>query len=93
MDALRADYAAIAAETGARRVVANLPYNIATPLIVGWLSAEHWPPWFDKLVVMVQREVADRFVANPAPPTMAASRSLLSIAPAPACFLPCPRRF
>ena len=64
MDALRADYAAIAAETGARRVVANLPYNIATPLIVGWLSVEHWPPWFDKLVVMVQREVADRLVAE-----------------------------
>jgi 16S rRNA (adenine1518-N6/adenine1519-N6)-dimethyltransferase len=62
---LRADYVAIAAETGARRVVANLPYNIATPLIVGWLAVEHWPPWFDKLVVMVQREVADRLVAEP----------------------------
>jgi len=65
MDALDADYAAIAAETGASRVVANLPYNIATPLIIGWLSEELWPPWFDKLVVMVQREVADRLVAEP----------------------------
>jgi 16S rRNA (adenine1518-N6/adenine1519-N6)-dimethyltransferase len=65
MDALEADYAAIAAETGASRVVANLPYNIATPLIVAWLSEECWPPWFDKLVVMVQREVADRLVAEP----------------------------
>jgi 16S rRNA (adenine1518-N6/adenine1519-N6)-dimethyltransferase len=65
MDALEADYAAIAAETGASRVVANLPYNIATPLIVAWLSEERWPPWFDKLVVMVQREVADRLVAEP----------------------------
>jgi 16S rRNA (adenine1518-N6/adenine1519-N6)-dimethyltransferase len=65
-DALQADYSAIAAETGARRVVANLPYNIATPLIVGWLTEESWPPWFDKLVVMVQREVAERLVARPA---------------------------
>jgi 16S rRNA (adenine1518-N6/adenine1519-N6)-dimethyltransferase len=65
MDALEADYAAIAAETGASRVVANLPYNIATPLIVAWLSGERWPPWFDRLVVMVQREVADRLVAEP----------------------------
>ena len=65
MDALEADYASIAASTGASRVVANLPYNVATPLIVGWLSAERWPPWFDKLVVMVQREVGDRLVAEP----------------------------
>ncbi len=65
MDALDADYAAIAAETGASRIVANLPYNIATPLIVAWLSGEHWPPWFDRLVVMMQREVADRLVADP----------------------------
>ena len=65
LDALDAGYEAIAAETGARRIVANLPYNIATPLIVGWLSGERWPPFFDKLVVMVQREVADRLVAEP----------------------------
>lgn len=65
MDALDADYARIAAEIGVSRIVANLPYNIATPLIVGWLSGERWPPFFDKLVVMVQREVADRFVATP----------------------------
>ena len=31
------------------RVVANLPYNIATPLLVGWLTAEPWPPWYDFL--------------------------------------------
>ncbi|HXW22943.1 MAG TPA: 16S rRNA (adenine(1518)-N(6)/adenine(1519)-N(6))-dimethyltransferase RsmA [Rhodomicrobium sp.] len=65
MDALDADYGAIAAETGASRIVANLPYNIATPVIVAWLSEERWPPWFDKVVVMVQREVADRLVAEP----------------------------
>lgn len=65
-DALRADYRAIAAETGASRIVANLPYNIATPLIVSWLTDERWPPWFDKIVAMVQLEVAERLVAAPA---------------------------
>jgi 16S rRNA (adenine1518-N6/adenine1519-N6)-dimethyltransferase len=66
-DALEADYKAIAAETGASRIVANLPYNIGTALIVSWLTEEEpWPPWFDKLVVMVQREVAERVVAEPA---------------------------
>jgi len=45
------------------RVVANLPYNIATPLLIGWLSAEPWPPWYDRLVLMFQREVAERIVA------------------------------
>ncbi len=66
MDALKADYPAIAGETGASRIVANLPYNIATALIVAWLTEERWPPWFDKLVIMVQREVAERLVAEPA---------------------------
>ena len=47
------------------RVVANLPYNIATPLLVGWLTAEPWPPWYDSLVLMFQREVAERIVAKP----------------------------
>jgi 16S rRNA (adenine1518-N6/adenine1519-N6)-dimethyltransferase len=45
------------------RIVANLPYNIATPLLIGWLSAEPWPPWYDRLVLMFQREVAERIVA------------------------------
>ena len=47
------------------RIVANLPYNIATPLLVGWLTAEPWPPWYDSLVLMFQREVAERIVAKP----------------------------
>jgi 16S rRNA (adenine1518-N6/adenine1519-N6)-dimethyltransferase len=46
-------------------VVANLPYNIATPLLVSWLATEPWPPWYDRLVLMFQREVADRIVAPP----------------------------
>jgi 16S rRNA (adenine1518-N6/adenine1519-N6)-dimethyltransferase len=47
------------------RVVANLPYNIATALLIGWLTAEPWPPWYDSLLLMFQREVAERIVATP----------------------------
>jgi 16S rRNA (adenine1518-N6/adenine1519-N6)-dimethyltransferase len=52
-------------EDGSARIVANLPYNIATALLVGWLTAEPWPPWFDRLVLMFQREVAERITAAP----------------------------
>jgi 16S rRNA (adenine1518-N6/adenine1519-N6)-dimethyltransferase len=47
------------------RIVANLPYNIATSLLVNWLTAEPWPPWYDMLLLMFQREVAQRIVAKP----------------------------
>ena len=51
---------------GARaKIVANLPYNIATVLLVDWLTSEPWPPWFDEMVLMFQREVAERIVAPP----------------------------
>lgn len=50
------------------RVVANLPYNIATGLLVGWLTTEPWPPWYDALILMFQREVAERIVAAPDTP-------------------------
>lgn len=46
------------------RIVANLPYNIATALLVGWLGVEPWPPWYDMMVLMFQREVAERIVAR-----------------------------
>ncbi len=64
-DAMNADYYAIANQTGVTRLVANLPYNIATPLIINWITQAAWPPWYDKLVVMVQLEVAERFVSSP----------------------------
>jgi 16S rRNA (adenine1518-N6/adenine1519-N6)-dimethyltransferase len=51
--------------SGPVRVIANLPYNVATVLLVRWLSVEPWPPWFDSLVLMFQREVAERIVAAP----------------------------
>lgn len=47
------------------KVVANLPYSVATPLLVGWLSAAPWPPWYEVLCLMFQREVAERLVAAP----------------------------
>ncbi len=46
------------------KIVANLPYNIATALLVGWLSIEPWPPWYEMMVLMFQREVAERIVAR-----------------------------
>lgn len=62
-DALEADEAALAG--GRAVVVANLPYNIATVLLVKWLTAEPWPPWYETLTLMFQREVAERIVAKP----------------------------
>jgi 16S rRNA (adenine1518-N6/adenine1519-N6)-dimethyltransferase len=63
-DALDFDIATIAA-AGPLRIVANLPYNIATVLLTGWLEIEPWPPRYDRLVLMFQREVAERLVAAP----------------------------
>lgn len=64
-DALAQDLAALTEGARPARIVANLPYNIATALLVGWLSLEPWPPWYDRLVLMFQREVAERIVAAP----------------------------
>ncbi|HEY1313470.1 MAG TPA: 16S rRNA (adenine(1518)-N(6)/adenine(1519)-N(6))-dimethyltransferase RsmA [Steroidobacteraceae bacterium] len=63
-DALRFD---ARAHLGGNRahVIANLPYNIATALLIGWLTAEPWPPWYDALVLMFQREVGERIAAAP----------------------------
>lgn len=47
---------------GAPHIVSNLPYNVGTALLVGWLSAE-WRPWWRSLTLMFQREVAERIVA------------------------------
>jgi 16S rRNA (adenine1518-N6/adenine1519-N6)-dimethyltransferase len=49
---------------GEAKIVANLPYNIATPLLTGWLTSA-WPPWFSSLTLMFQKEVAERIVAVP----------------------------
>jgi 16S rRNA (adenine1518-N6/adenine1519-N6)-dimethyltransferase len=62
-DALQADYEALA-EGRPAKIVANLPYNIATPLLVRWLSGS-WPPFYRSLTLMFQKEVAERIVAKP----------------------------
>ena len=62
-DALEIDYAPLA--DGPTRIIANLPYNIATPLLIGWLTTDPWPPFFESLTLMFQREVAERIAAKP----------------------------
>lgn len=47
------------------KVVANLPYNVGTELLTRWLDPGHWPPFWDSLTLMFQREVAERIVAQP----------------------------
>ena len=63
-DAREVDYSALALSSPAR-IAANLPYSVSTPLLVSWLKTAPWPPWFDRLVLMFQREVAERIVAAP----------------------------
>ncbi len=46
-------------------IVANLPYNVGTELLVRWLTPDRWPPFWDSLTLMFQREVAERIVAAP----------------------------
>jgi 16S rRNA (adenine1518-N6/adenine1519-N6)-dimethyltransferase len=63
-DALALDIGALVGDTPAR-IVANLPYNVGTALLVGWLGRSVWPPWWQSLTLMFQREVAERIVATP----------------------------
>jgi 16S rRNA (adenine1518-N6/adenine1519-N6)-dimethyltransferase len=46
-------------------VVANLPYNVGTALLLKWLGGSGWPPWWRSLTLMFQKEVAERIVARP----------------------------
>ncbi len=62
-DALTTDWGAIAGQQPVK-VVANLPYNIATPLLTGWLTQPQWPPFWSSLTLMFQKEVAHRICAS-----------------------------
>jgi 16S rRNA (adenine1518-N6/adenine1519-N6)-dimethyltransferase len=64
-DALALDHAALVGRPAA--VVANLPYNVGTELLVRWLRTD-WPPWWSRLTLMFQKEVAERIVAAPRTP-------------------------
>lgn len=63
-DALSQDYAALVPAGEPAKLIANLPYNIATPLLINWLKSNPWPPWFQSMTLMFQREVAERIVAQ-----------------------------
>ena len=86
-------------DRGPVRIVANLPYNIATALLVNWLTLEPWPPWYDRLVLMFQREVAERITAAPGSKSYgrlsvlagwrSEARMLFDIAPS--AFVPAPK--
>jgi len=65
-DALETDLGLLAGSKHPARICANLPYNIATVLLTRWIEKTPWPPWFDRLVLMFQKEVALRIVATPA---------------------------
>jgi len=56
------------ARIGPAHVVANLPYNVGTALLVRWLGGEAWPPWWKSLTLMFQQEVAERIVAKAGTP-------------------------
>jgi 16S rRNA (adenine1518-N6/adenine1519-N6)-dimethyltransferase len=60
-DALRID--ARGAVGDGAHIVANLPYNVGTALLTGWLSEVVWPPWWASATLMFQQEVAERIVA------------------------------
>jgi 16S rRNA (adenine1518-N6/adenine1519-N6)-dimethyltransferase len=66
-DALEFDPRPLAGD-GLVRIIANLPYNVGTALLTGWLTGEAWPPWWASLTLMFQREVAERIVADESDP-------------------------
>ncbi|HWK13837.1 MAG TPA: 16S rRNA (adenine(1518)-N(6)/adenine(1519)-N(6))-dimethyltransferase RsmA [Rhizobiaceae bacterium] len=63
-DALNADYAALTQGAEDVRIVANLPYNVGTQLLLNWIATPDWPPFWRSLTLMFQREVAERIVAT-----------------------------
>lgn len=65
-DALKTDFAALAGNGGSVKIVANLPYNIGTELLIRWLTVADWPPFYRSMTLMFQREVAERITAGPA---------------------------
>ena len=65
-DAMKADYQAISSASKLPiKIVANLPYNIGTELLLRWLTVEEWPPFWTSMTLMFQKEVAQRIVAEP----------------------------
>lgn len=65
-DALNVQWAELVSARMPSIIVANLPYNIATRLLITWLETEPWPPWWRSMTLMFQKEVAERITAEPA---------------------------
>ncbi|CFX37314.1 Ribosomal RNA small subunit methyltransferase A [Candidatus Filomicrobium marinum] len=66
-DALKVNWQKLLEDTNTDEtiIVANLPYGVATALLTNWLEAEPWPPWYKRMALMFQKEVAERIVAEP----------------------------
>ncbi|MBT5073365.1 MAG: 16S rRNA (adenine(1518)-N(6)/adenine(1519)-N(6))-dimethyltransferase RsmA [Kordiimonadaceae bacterium] len=66
-DALKVDEMTLIGDTEGKdiHIVANLPYNVGTALLVKWMTAENWKPWFKSLTLMFQKEVGERIIAKP----------------------------
>ena len=70
-DALELDHEEVLTQNGVDlasdkiKIIANLPYNIATPLFTGWIGGDVWPPYWDGMALMFQKEVAQRITAQP----------------------------
>ena len=70
-DALELNHETVLSENGVDlgsdkiKIIANLPYNIATPLFTGWIGGDAWPPYWDGMALMFQKEVAQRITAQP----------------------------
>lgn len=62
-DALKVDFEALGIE-GPIKIVANLPYNVGTQLLINWLTPRQWPPFWQSLTLMFQKEVGERIVAQ-----------------------------
>ena len=62
-DALKVGMAGLVPE-GPVRIVANLPYNVGTQLLLNWLEMDPWPPFYESLTLMFQKEVAERIIAT-----------------------------
>ncbi|MCO6177756.1 16S rRNA (adenine(1518)-N(6)/adenine(1519)-N(6))-dimethyltransferase RsmA [Ciceribacter sp. RN22] len=62
-DALKTDFEALVPE-GPVKIIANLPYNVGTQLLVNWLLPKAWPPFWQSLTLMFQKEVGQRIVAH-----------------------------
>ena len=63
-DALKFDYSIFKNSEEEIIIYGNLPFNISTRLVTKWISDNEWPPFFNKMILMFQKEVADRIIAN-----------------------------